>query len=150
MRSGVSAGRGLRRLAAAVLIPPFAGTDAPDWVLAELGQGLGGITIYGPNIAGPAQLAALTRRLASAAASPVIAIDEEGGDVTRIAHQAGSAYPGNAALGAVDDTALTEATYRGLGDDLIAGRQRRPGAGRGREQRRGQPGHRHPVVRLRP
>ncbi len=120
MRSGVSAGRGLRRLAAAVLIPPFAGTDAPDWVLAELGQGLGGITIYGPNIAGPAQLAALTRRLASAAASPVIAIDEEGGDVTRIAHQAGSTYPGNAALGVVDDTALTEAVYRGLGDDLIA------------------------------
>jgi beta-N-acetylhexosaminidase len=120
VRPGVSAGPELRRLAAAVLIPPFAGTDAPDWVLAELGRGLAGITVYGPNIAGQAQLAALTRRLASAASWPIIAIDEEGGDVTRIAHQAGSTYPGNAALGVVDDTALTEAVYRGLGDDLIA------------------------------
>jgi beta-N-acetylhexosaminidase len=117
---GVLADVSLRRLAAGVLIPPFAGTDVPDWVLAELAGGLAGITLYGPNIASPARLAGLTRRLAAAAPSPVIAIDEEGGDVTRIAHQAGSPYPGNAALGAVDDPALTTAVYRGLGADLTA------------------------------
>jgi beta-N-acetylhexosaminidase len=117
---GVLADVSLRRLAAGVLIPPFAGTDVPDWVLAELAGGLAGITLYGPNIASPAQLAGLTRRLAAAAPSPVIAIDEEGGDVTRIAHQTGSPYPGNAALGAVDDPALTAAVYRGLGADLTA------------------------------
>jgi beta-N-acetylhexosaminidase len=38
----------------------------------------------------------------------VIAIDEEGGDVTRVAYSDGSPSPGNAALGAVDDTALTK------------------------------------------
>jgi beta-N-acetylhexosaminidase len=48
----------------------------------------------------------------------VIAIDEEGGDVTRIAHLTGSPYPGNAALGAVDDPALTRSVYRALGSDL--------------------------------
>jgi beta-N-acetylhexosaminidase len=117
---GILADVSLRRLAAGVLIPPFAGTDVPDWVLAELAGGLAGITLYGPNIASPAQLAGLTRRLAAAAPSPVIAIDEEGGDVTRIAHQTGSPYPGNAALGAVDDPALTAAVYRGLGADLTA------------------------------
>src|SRR6202042_2722824 len=70
---------------------------------------------FGPNIAGPAQLADLTARLRSAAAEPLIAIDEEGGDVTRIGHLVGSRYPGNAALGAVDDVALTRAVYHALG-----------------------------------
>ena len=111
---------GLARLADAILIPPFGGHSAPGWVLAALGEGLAGVTVFGPNIADAAQLAELTTRLRSAAVEPVIAIDEEGGDVTRIAHLAGSRYPGNAALGAVDDVALTEALYRALGADLAA------------------------------
>jgi beta-N-acetylhexosaminidase len=111
---------GLARLAGAMVIPPFGGHSAPDWMVAALGDGLGGVTVFGPNIAGRAQLAGLTARLRSAAAEPVIAIDEEGGDVTRIAHLAGSPYPGNAALGAVDDMALTQAVYHALGTDLAA------------------------------
>ncbi len=50
----------------------------------------------------------------------MIAIDEEGGDVTRVAYSAGSPYPGNAALGAVDDTSLTRAVYQAIGADLAA------------------------------
>ena len=111
---------GLARLADAILIPPFGGQEAPGWVLAALRDGLGGVTVFGPNIAGPAQLADLTARLRSAATEPLIAIDEEGGDVTRIGHLVGSRYPGNAALGAVDDVALTRAVYRALGTDLAA------------------------------
>jgi hypothetical protein len=42
-------------------------------------------------------------RSAAPGDDPVIAIDEEGGDVTRVAYADGSPYPGNAALGAVDD-----------------------------------------------
>jgi beta-N-acetylhexosaminidase len=111
---------GLARLADAILIPPFTGQAAPDWVLAALRDGLGGVTVFGPNITDPAQLAGLTARLRSAVAEPLIAIDEEGGDVTRIGHRAGSRYPGNAALGAVDDVALTQAVYHALGADLAA------------------------------
>jgi beta-N-acetylhexosaminidase len=111
---------GLARLADAILIPPFGGRAAPGWVLDALRDGLGGVTVFGPNIADPAQLSALTARLRSAAAEPLIAIDEEGGDVTRIGHLVGSSYPGNAALGAVDDVVLTEAVYRALGTDLAA------------------------------
>jgi beta-N-acetylhexosaminidase len=111
---------GLARLADAILIPPFGGQAAPGWVLAALRDGLGGVTVFGPNIAGPAQLAELTARLRSAATEPLIAIDEEGGDVTRIGHLVGSRYPGNAALGAVDDAALTRAVYQALGADLAA------------------------------
>jgi beta-N-acetylhexosaminidase len=110
----------LGRLADAVLIPPFAGSHAPDWIRAALEGGLAGVTLFGPNVHDREQLAVLTASLRDATAEPVIAIDEEGGDVTRISHQAGSEYPGNAALGAVDDVALTASVYAALGADLAA------------------------------
>ncbi|MBV9381033.1 MAG: glycoside hydrolase family 3 protein, partial [Streptosporangiaceae bacterium] len=110
----------LRRLADAVLIPPFPGVTAPRWVLSALDGGLAGVTVYGPNVAGPEQLAALTAALRSAAGDVIVAIDEEGGDVTRLGYSTGSPYPGNAALGAVDDVALTEAVYGAIGSDLAA------------------------------
>ena len=50
----------------------------------------------------------------------MIAIDEEGGDVTRVAYSDGSPYPGNAALGAVDDAVLTRSVYQAIGADLAA------------------------------
>ena len=120
MSAGVSADPVLERMADAILIPPFPGQHAPRWVLAALERGLAGVTIFGPNIAGPEQLARLTAQLRSAGGLPLVAIDEEGGDVTRIAHLTGSPYPGNAALGAVDDAALTAAVHRALGQDLAA------------------------------
>ncbi|HUB40246.1 MAG TPA: glycoside hydrolase family 3 N-terminal domain-containing protein [Streptosporangiaceae bacterium] len=108
----------LGRLADAVLIPPFPGGREPAWIRAALADGLAGVTLFGLNIEDRQQLAALTARLRAAAAEPVIAIDEEGGDVTRISHQAGSDYPGNAALGAIDDVELTRSVYAALGADL--------------------------------
>jgi beta-N-acetylhexosaminidase len=112
----------LGRLAEAILIPPFPGTAAPGWVLGALGRGLAGVTLYGQNIAAPGQVSALTAALREATAGdgPVIAIDEEGGDVTRVAFAEGSPYPGNAALGMVDDTALTRAVHQAIGADLAA------------------------------
>jgi len=116
----LSADPALSKLADAILIPPFPGPDVPRWVLAALERGLAGVTVFGPNIADPEQVAKLTAQLRSAGGVPLIAIDEEGGDVTRIAHLTGSRYPGNAALGAVDDVALTADVYRALGTDLAA------------------------------
>jgi len=107
----------LAGLADAILIPPFPGAAAPQWLLRALGRGLAGVTLFGANVTG--DTAALTATLRDAAAAePVIAIDEEGGDVTRLAYAAGSPYPGNAALGAVDDVALTQAVYAAMGTDL--------------------------------
>jgi beta-N-acetylhexosaminidase len=112
----------LGRLAESILIPPFPGLSAPRWMLDALGRGLAGVTLFGQNISAPDQVSALTAMLRSAAPGddPVIAIDEEGGDVTRVAYADGSPYPGNAALGAVDDVALTQAVYRAIGADLAA------------------------------
>ena len=120
MSTGVSSDPVLERMADTILIPPFPGQRAPRWVLAALERGLAGVTVFGPNIAGPEQLAGLTAQLRSAGGLPLVAIDEEGGDVTRIAHLTGSPYPGNAALGAVDDAGLTAAVYQALGQDLAA------------------------------
>jgi beta-N-acetylhexosaminidase len=111
----------LTRLAEAILIPPFPGRSAPRWITDALGRGLAGVTLFGQNISTPEQVSALTASLRAAGQpEPVIAIDEEGGDVTRVAYADGSPYPGNAALGAVDDIAATRAVYQAIGADLAA------------------------------
>ena len=48
----------------------------------------------------------------------LVAIDEEGGDVTRLEVRGGSSFPGNLALGAVDDVELTRAVAAELGRRL--------------------------------
>jgi len=75
-------------MADAILIP-VPGQRAPRWCWPRW-SGPGRVTIFGPNIAGPEQLAGLTASSARPAGCPLVAIDEEGGDVTRIAHQTGS------------------------------------------------------------
>jgi beta-N-acetylhexosaminidase len=107
------------QLAAGCLLASFHGPDAPDWVRRGLADGLGGVVLFSSNVLDRAQLAELTARLRSDA-EPVIAIDEEGGDVTRLDWREGSRYPGNAALGVVDDVALTERVAASIGSELAA------------------------------
>ncbi|MBG0561935.1 glycoside hydrolase family 3 protein [Actinoplanes aureus] len=111
---------GLRRLALHTLLAAFPGHTAPGWALELLSEGLAGHTLFGTNVGDPGQLAALTAELRTARPDVLIAIDEEGGDVTRLGHRTGSAYPGNAALGAVDDPELTRLVYAAIGADLAA------------------------------
>ncbi|MEU6478369.1 glycoside hydrolase family 3 protein [Streptomyces sp. NPDC047017] len=110
----------LTRDALTVLQPGFTGTTAPDWLLRRLGEGLASVGLFGRNIASPEQLAALTAQLRAEREDVLVAIDEEGGDVTRLEVRTGSSFPGNHALGAVDDTALTEDVARELGRRLAA------------------------------
>ncbi len=111
---------GLRRLALGTLLASFPGHSAPDWALDLLADGLAGHTLFGYNVAEPEQVARLTAPLRAARPDVLIAIDEEGGDVTRLGHRTGSPYPGNAALGTVDDPDLTRAVYAAIGADLVA------------------------------
>ncbi|WP_244501235.1 glycoside hydrolase family 3 protein [Streptomyces sp. TP-A0874] len=108
----------LTRDALAVLQPGFTGTTAPDWLLRRIGEGLTAVGLFGRNIASPEQLAALTARLREERPDLLVAIDEEGGDVTRLESRTGSSFPGNLALGAVDDPELTGAVARELGRRL--------------------------------
>ncbi|MEU8117311.1 glycoside hydrolase family 3 N-terminal domain-containing protein [Spirillospora sp. NPDC049024] len=110
----------IARLARGTLLPSFPGATAPRWLLDELEAGLGGVTLFAltGNVPSPESLAALTAQMRKAG-DPFVTIDEEGGDVTRLGgHATGSPYPGNAALGAVDDPELTRRIYRSLGAEL--------------------------------
>jgi beta-N-acetylhexosaminidase len=108
----------LDRLAAACLHPSFPGHVVPEWVERWLERGLGGITLFAYNVRDPEQLAELTAALRAEQPRLLISIDEEGGDVTRLEWERGSSYPGNAALGVVDDPALTELVASAIAGDL--------------------------------
>lgn len=110
----------LARDALAVLHPPFAGTSPPGWLLRLLEHGLGGVGLFARNITSPEQLAALTGRLRQARPGALVALDEEGGDVTRLDARTGSDSPGNHALGSVDDVALTRQVAAATGERLAA------------------------------
>jgi beta-N-acetylhexosaminidase len=111
---------GLRRLILPTLLPAFPGLTPPGWALDLVAEGVGGYVIFYYNIADDDQLVALTTTLREANPGVLLSLDEEGGDVTRLGHVAGSPYPGNAALGAVGDPGLTERIYRAIGQDLRA------------------------------
>ena len=108
----------LERQAAACLQPSFPGHVVPEWVARWLERGLGGITLFAYNVRDPAQLAELTAALRAERPELLISIDEEGGDVTRLEAEHGSSYPGNLALGAVDDVALTEEVASAIAGEL--------------------------------
>ena len=103
---------------AAVLLPGFVGTTLPDWLGARLRAGLAGVCLFGQNIASPSQLRALTAAIREANPLAVIAIDEEGGDVTRLHSGLGSPYPGNAILGRIDDEEYTAMVASTVGWEL--------------------------------
>ncbi|MEU3897891.1 glycoside hydrolase family 3 N-terminal domain-containing protein [Streptomyces sp. NPDC045251] len=108
----------LTRDALAVLQPGFTGTTAPDWLLRRLDEGLASVALFGRNVSTPEQVAALTAQLRAGREDVLVAIDEEGGDVTRLEVRTGSSFPGNLALGAVDDVGLTREVAAELGRRL--------------------------------
>ncbi|WP_322919837.1 glycoside hydrolase family 3 protein [Nocardioides renjunii] len=109
------------RLALQVLLPGFEGTTLPDDYRELLEQGLGGVCYFGSNTAdGPDSIAALSAAVTAANPRAVIAVDEEGGDVSRLHTRTPSPVLGAAALGAADDLDLTEAVGRWVGAELAA------------------------------
>lgn len=109
----------------AVLLPGFRGTTLPDWVADRLRSGLVGVCLYGENVESETQLRELVAAVRAIKPDAIVAIDEEGGDVTRLHYVDGSPYPGAALLGRLDDPALTAAVgaavageLRGIGVDL--------------------------------
>jgi beta-N-acetylhexosaminidase len=108
----------MRRTVAATLLPGFEGTTLPEWLRARLVDGLGGVCLFGENVVSAGQLRALTDAILDANPLAVIAIDEEGGDVTRLFASTGSPYPGNAVLGRWNDLEATAAVGREVGRQL--------------------------------
>lgn len=104
----------LTKDAFAVLQPGFDGTTVPDWVRRRVGEGLASVALFGRNVVSHGQVRELTAQLRAERDDLLIAIDEESGDVTRLDVRTGSSFPGNHALGAVDDPDLTRRVARQL------------------------------------
>jgi beta-N-acetylhexosaminidase len=103
------------------LLARFDGTEPPDWLCRWLDRGLAGVLLFAGNITGQDQLRSLTARLREHNPDVLIAADEEGGIVTRVEAASGSSYPGNAALGAIDDPDLTRRVAASIGALLAGG-----------------------------
>lgn len=110
----------LARDARATLMPGFVGCSAPGWLLEALRDGLLAVCVYGGNVRDRAQLARLGSEMRTAAPRALVAIDEEGGEVTRLHYLEGAPYPGAAVLGRIDDLAYTEEIGARVGRDILA------------------------------
>lgn len=108
----------LERLANAVLWPGFLGTEAPQWLVAELADGLAGVVYFGQNIG--EGLPALSAQILRANPDALIGIDEEGGNVTRLESATGSTLPGAGQLGLLDDVEATRASGAELAKRVTA------------------------------
>src|SRR5579872_4166113 len=99
----------------------FEGTAIAD-VPVDLLKRLGGFILFRRNLASVEQIRRLTdgiRSAAAVAAAPLIAIDQEGGPVSRLRGIATST-PSAMALGAAADPGLTEQMYALAGSELSA------------------------------
>ena len=97
----------LERMAMSVLQPGFDGTEPPDWLRRALGDGLGGVVLFARNLSDRESTAGLVASIRGESPDVIVAVDEEGGAVTRLEARTGSSWPGNRALGVADDLATT-------------------------------------------
>jgi beta-N-acetylhexosaminidase len=110
----------LRRAIRATLMPGFDGPVLPAWLASELAAGLGSVCLFGTNVISTEQLRRLTDAIHAAGPAALVAIDEEGGDVTRLHHRDGSLHPSAAYLGSLDDVDVTQAVAADIGAQLVA------------------------------
>ena len=105
-----------------MLLVGFDGTAVSDAEL-DFMKDLGGVVLFGRNLTDARQTAELVTTLQEAAGraghSLVVAIDEEGGTVSRI-RGFGTHMPSAMALGAAADPPLTRDVYRAIGKEIAA------------------------------
>jgi beta-N-acetylhexosaminidase len=108
------------------LMLAFRGMEPPQAVLTLLAErNIAGFTFFRPfNFQSPAQVRALTGDLQRASAeaghaSLLIAVDQEGGQLNALG-EGTTQFPGNMALGATGDTALTQKVGEAIGKELRA------------------------------
>jgi len=104
-----------------LLMIGFHGLEAPQFVLDLLQAGkIGGIILFARNVDNPDQLARLTASCHNAAKHPImIAIDQEGGSVTRLYEKDGfTESPGAMVLGSANSEALAEQVSGVLAQEL--------------------------------
>ena len=99
----------------ATFSPGFGGPAIPEWLKPWLENGLGSVTLFASNTPDFETATNLIQELRSYNPEILVAIDEEGGDVTRLFVREGSKYPTPALLGQCDDEDLTYRSYNSMG-----------------------------------
>jgi beta-N-acetylhexosaminidase len=101
-------GMTLEQKVASMFIVRAPGVDAAAWQAAVSTRGVGGLILMGDNVpATPEELAALTGGVSSGTGlAPLVTIDEEGGDVTRLPWDS---YPGADTLSGLPESATSDA-----------------------------------------
>jgi beta-N-acetylhexosaminidase len=111
----------VERRAGQVMVATYPGLEPPTDLVRDLG--LAGVILLGDNVpADPRQLAGALSALQQADPRPyplVVAVDQEGGPVTRIGDPA-TPFPPAMALGAADDTALATRAAAASGREMRA------------------------------
>ena len=79
----------------------------PAWLVEARATGLVSVCLYGDNVGPDGGLAPVCADLHERLPGVLLAVDEEGGDVTRVHYPQGSPTVGNAVLGRLDDEELT-------------------------------------------
>ncbi len=103
---------------AATLLPGFRGTTVPSWLVGAYADGLVAVCLYGDNASPEGGLAPVCAELHDRLPGVLLAVDEEGGDVTRVHYPLGSPAVGNAVLGRIDDEGLTARSAAMIGAEL--------------------------------
>lgn len=95
------------------------GIHIPDYLEGLAARGLKSVCIYGENVASDQQLEAYVRELREILGPDcILAIDEEGGEVTRLDYLAGSQFAGNGFLGKLNLPNITARDGRLIADRL--------------------------------
>lgn len=102
------------------LLARFDGLEPPSSLLRWLDDGLAGVLLFAQNLSGQDTARSLVEQLRAHNPHVLVAVDEEGGAVTRLEATLGSSFPGNAALGALDDIATTERVGLDIGATLAS------------------------------
>lgn len=106
-----------------MLLVGFPGLEPPEYILKWLEQGrIGGVILFSRNIESPSQLAKLTEESRKASKHTIlIAIDQEGGVVSRLREHTGfTESPGAMALAAAGSEELAEEVSRILAVEMSA------------------------------
>lgn len=97
----------VEHLAHAVLFPSLGRSTVPRWIKEPVAAGLGGFVLFGREAVSADQLTSLKAELSEQRPGLRIALDEEGGDVSRLEATGVISTPGNLALGRIDDLEAT-------------------------------------------
>ena len=102
------------------LMPGITTHPLEPWVARALARGVTTVCLFEGACGSPERTRATVRDLRAMSPRLLIAVDEEGGEVTRLQSATGSSFLSPAALGVIADPEVTRATGRLIGDMLRA------------------------------